>query len=252
MRKRDRVEMGEALMPVREEVVVLGGRNDARVVSAKENRRKKDALLKDIDIPVKEWEEYITAHPNSGFMTVLRMQGEGKYEKLFGLLTDPLHKRHSIAEKVKMCGITPVELLELMQRANEMMGLLKMAEHIPVVMEQQAVNAKTKIVTCTTCNGEGRVSYQYYKESGFDEDGDPVYKQKFGLKDCPGCDGTKLMSVEADGKTVDRALKLSGMLKEEVGVGAKVNTQVNVQVNAPKHEDTVSEIGKIIDAEVLN
>lgn len=246
--KSKRVEkvIGQSLEPKFTEVVEVGEVSAGKLLAAE---TKRHALMKPVDRPIQEWAEWVSERPESGFMTVLGMKQEEKYEKFFDLLTSPIHRRHGIAQKAKMCNISPTELIDLMQQANQMTGMLKMAEHMPVVMLEQAENAKMKDVVCPECKGKAEILETYYKESGFDTDGDPIYTQKVRLIPCTTCFSTGTVKQEADAKTIDRALKLNGMLQEE-GRGVKV--QVNTQVNVPEHEATVTKIGQIIEEEVLD
>ena len=126
------------------------------------------------------------------------------------------------------------DVVEVWRNHVRNQGMVRMMGHLPDVMEDLAVDSKSRIVICNECQGEGRLN-----EKEINKMTHPI---------CPVChgDGKVRLLGDKDART---------LMFETAGLKKGGGTQVNVmQLNAggvPSIEDQIASVDKIFDAETI-
>lgn len=170
-------------------------------------------------------------------------------QQLFRMLADPHIGKKSLPQLAKECGMTYPQVLQLITRHRMDQGMLRMTQHVPQVMEDVAIDAKSKEVTCPNCEGAKQIAVTEIvdDEKGkkiivqkLDEEGVPVWKK------CLVCDGAGIVRQVGDEnsrKLLFESLRLTGR-----GSGQMV--QVNVG-GAAAMEDTMASVRNVLDVKLL-
>jgi hypothetical protein len=130
---------------------------------------------------------------------VLRRSDSEKLRFLAERALDPTHDRTSFATLCSQFDLSYKQIAQAYKEIKHSEGLLRVADHIPALMEQVAVDAKSKTDRCFTCAGSGTVS-----------DGKPC-------KDCQG-KGTRYTPGE-----VERLKLVFDMIEPRHKPGISVN-----------------------------
>lgn len=155
-----------------------------------------------------------------------------KAEMLMMMLMDPAFKRSSLPMLAKQCGLSYAAVLKIITNHRIDQGILKMSAHAPQVLEDIAIDAKSRLVPCPACKGVGTIVKAKDKEGG------PI-----DVETCWSCEGEgKLRKVgDADARK---------LLMETMGLTGKKGPLVVQQFNngsAPTMDEAVSSVSEIID-----
>src|SRR5271156_3333306 len=180
-------------------------------------------------IPRQELEEIMATAPDE------------RAQQLFRMLADPYIGKKSLPQLAKECGMTYPQVLQLITRYRMDQGMLRMTKHVGDVMEDVAIDAKSKEVTCPNCEGATKIAVTEIIDDPdkgkkiivqkLDDEGVPIWKK------CLVCDGAGIVRQVGDAdsrKLMFESLKLTGR-----GPGQMV--QVNVGGGATM-EDTVASV----------
>jgi len=155
--------------------------------------------------------------------------GNERLTTFANMLLNPDWKRHSIAKIAKDCMLSYAEVLRAIQRFKIDQGMFRMARHTPQVMEDVAEDAKSRLVTCPSCEGHGRIEKVNRKGE--------VIAEKL----CVTCDGVgKLRKI---GDEASRKLLFETMGLTNKGRGPMVAVQVN---NPQAMETSVEQVHEAI------
>ena len=138
---------------------------------------------------------------------VLRQNPDDRIQSLCDQAEDKTLKTpKSIASIARSLGLHSKEIAKAFMDGKIDEGIVRMAEHIPDVMEDVAVDAKSRDVACNKCDGVGIV----HRADGVDEHGEKQYKQV----QCPFCEGKGTVRQIGDTdarKLIFEAAKLTGV-----------------------------------------
>jgi hypothetical protein len=168
-------------------------------------------------------------------------------QQLLMRLMDPAFRKHSLPKLAKDVGLTYPQVLHYIQRYRLDEGLLKMSAHVPQVLEDVAIDSKSKEVTCPNCEGSKVVAVTEIVE-------DPDTKKKVVLqklddegrgvwKKCLVCDGAG--TIRQVGDTDSRKLLFETM-KLTGNRGPLVAIQQNMG-GAPTMEDSMASVRDVLD-----
>lgn len=88
---------------------------------------------------------------------VLRLSDSEKMRFLAQHALDPIHDRTSFATLCDKFNVSYKQVAEAYKTVKQSEGLLRAASHLPDLMEQVAVDAKSKTEQCFPCSGTGHV-----------------------------------------------------------------------------------------------
>ena len=110
-----------------------------------------------------------------------------------------------------------------------------MMTHIPDVMEDVAIDSKSKVVVCNVCQGDGKL---HDKE---------VNRKRNPI--CPECHGDGVIRLLGDKDARLLAFETVG-LKKGMGITNIVN--VDNRHGTPSMEDQIADVEKVFDAEYMD
>lgn len=93
--------------------------------------------------------------PREELVTVLEVQGDEKFEHLLNLMFDPLYRKHKLPALCRRAGLQFGDLIDAFRKAKCDEGIINMARHVPEVLEDVAIDAKSKQVPCEVCKATG-------------------------------------------------------------------------------------------------
>ena len=115
-----------------------------------------------------------------------------KYSLFLRALHDPIQSHLSFSGLMRRFNVSLHELQTVYTDAQRHMGLIQMSNRLPQVMEDISIDALSKTVSCSRCDGLGTI---------------PIGKT--GTRTCPQCDGEG--KVHAPGSTDARQQMLETM-----------------------------------------
>lgn len=166
--------------------------------------------------------------PLPEFKRALATSPDNRMQMLFTALSAPQLANCSFGELCRRCGLTLKDVASLWRDYNFQLGFIKMAQHLPQVMEDVAVDALSKQWTCPACNGEGRIE----QPEGANGQG------KGGVRDiCRMCRGDGVIREIGDKHARDLVFESVGLKGQK---GPLIAQQINVN-ELPTLEDTLDE-----------
>lgn len=111
-----------------------------------------------------------------------------KFAQLHAAMLAAKNRKTSLIALCRKLSIRWDEMVDFHRNFNVQQGLLRASNHLPHVMEDVAVDAKSKVQGCTRCDGAGKLP-------------DPSISDEKGVhltKACPDCEGTGKVRVPGD------------------------------------------------------
>ena len=171
--------------------------------------------------------------PKDELVGALLTQPDQRYDTLMRMLCDPAFKGRTLPTLAKECGLSYAQVLRCITTHHIDQGMLTMSRHVPAIMEDTAVDAKSKTIRCPVCEGAGTIDKLNRK-------GEVV-----GDKPCLTCEGLgKLRKV---GDIESRKLVYETMGLTNKGKGPSVAIQVN---SGAQVEDSVDIVHDALNVEV--
>lgn len=178
--------------------------------------------------------------PKAELERLLDQSDDPRAHHLVSLMFDISLKNVKLPELARRAGLQYSEVLRMITLGRLGDGALAMSEHAPQVMEDVAIDAKSRIVECPTCGGSGEVS-SVVKGEKEDEEEEPSVETSV----CGTCDGSgKLRKI---GDIDARKLMFETLGLTNKGKGAMVNVNVN-GAGLATVEDDLDTAQKVIDA----
>jgi hypothetical protein len=162
------------------------------------------------------------------FKEALEMSQDPKLKMLLFAIGNPRLKMCSFAEICNRCNLTINDISTVWKNHQVYRGMLKMMNHMPQVMEDTAVDAKSKMVQCSQCAGIGKLL-----EVTVNKQENPI---------CPTCHGDGKVRIIGDKDSRAFLFEAGGLKKGSPG------TQVNVNVGSvPTMEQMVEDAEKALN-----
>ena len=139
---------------------------------------------------------------------------------LINLLLDPDYRKVSLGKLCEKMGISTHEVVDHFRKTKLDQALLGMYDHVPEILEDTAIDAKSVERTCWKCFGEGEVK-----------------KDKDTLVICPECAGSKRLRKPGDSD----ARKL---VFETAGLAGKRGPSTAIQLNVAGGGVTIEDVSK--------
>lgn len=146
---------------------------------------------------------------------ILSRSNDERMQRLSRLLLDPVDlmgQKVSLAAQAVACGVSDVEISNVFVKAIKAEGFIRQAKHLPDLMEQAAIDAKSKFEDCKKCGGAGSI----------------------GDKVCEKCSGSGTVYVLGDTTRLRMIFETYGLLSK----GGGINIGVNV-ANPPSSSETL-------------
>jgi hypothetical protein len=151
--------------------------------------------------------------PSAEFCDALGLSKDEKFETLGRLMLDPRRRDTSFATKMIIAKVTLVDLYDFWSKHQLHVGLLKLANRVPKILDDVAQDAESKMVACSRCDGIGTVL-----------DLGPNNEIAAKPRVCPLCEGTRKIRAVGDKAARD-------LVFESVGLTGKRPPPVAIQQN---------------------
>lgn len=205
---------------------------------------RKDKIFRRLEksVPRVEMEAALAAAPSE------------KAHALLERMLDPAFRTHSLPKLAKDVGLRYTDVLKLIRDFRMDEGLLRMTGHLPQVMEDVAIDAKSRMVKCPACKGDGRIVLTEQVEDPQSEKKRLIVVPKLDeegavvTEHCYTCDGSGELRQTGDAdarKLLFESLKLTGQR------GPLVAQQFNLGAGSAV-EDDISQAQDVLDAEVVD
>ena len=157
----------------------------------------------------------------------------------------------SLAESLGLNFYMIADEIKLIQRSE---GFIRMARHLPEIMEQTAVDAKSQWCDCSVCGGIGKVDVSVLCEPCGGKKGNTECEQchgkgKYGeIQDCLSCKGKGLVYIMGDAERLKLVFETFGLS----GKGGGVNVNLDLRKPPESHEglhDLAQSLGPILEGE---
>jgi hypothetical protein len=161
---------------------------------------------------------------------------------LFEMMLDPAFRTHSLPKLAKDVGLRYTDVLKLVRDYKLDQGLLAMASHLPQVMEDVAIDAKSKMVKCPACKGDGRIVVTEQIEDPESEKKRVIVVPKLDengavvTEHCFTCDGEGKLRQTGDSdarKLLFESMKLTGqrapLVAQQFNLGAAGTMEDDVE-----------------------
>lgn len=179
-----------------------------------------------------------TSLPRNEMIQVLQPSADPRVQQLLEMLlsSNPEVMKLSLPNIAAQCRLSYAELVREIAKGRVTEGVLRMSKHIPKVLEDTALDARSKNDICDACSGTGQVI-----------ENRPQYKKSDDVTwtDCAKCNGKG--KIRRPGNTEARKLVF-----EAAGLTNKRGPAVNVNVrngggNMPSVESEMSSLDRILD-----
>lgn len=220
-----------------------------RAVKDKETGEMKLVPLKGPPRTDKIFRRLEASIPRDELIAAMDSTPDERANQLLLRLLDPAFRKHSLPKLAKDVGLTYPQVLHYITKYRLDQGLLQMSAHVPRVMEDVAIDSKSKEVTCPNCEGSKVIAHTEIVD---DEKGKKVVVQKLDdegrpmWKKCLVCDGAGTIRQVGDAdsrKLLFETLKLTGQR------GPLVAIQNNTG-GAGTMEDTMAQVRDVLDVKV--
>jgi len=131
-----------------------------------------------------------------------------RVKSLLATMADPAYQAFSFGQVCVRSGLALHEVIEHYRTAKVDEGLLLMSRHMPDLMEDLALDGKSRLRICEPCGGNGRTPGPA---------GRPIK--------CRNCDGTGKVRVPGDADACKLALEVNGLVGRR---GPLIQQQINV------------------------
>lgn len=165
--------------------------------------------------------------PEDLFTAALESSTDPKFVNFLAARINPLYKNHSLASLARKFNVTLADLDDLYRNYQLHVGMVRMMEHVPQVLVDVAEDAKSRIVVCSRCDGEGK-----------------LLDEKQNQRECPVCNGIGRVRQSGDKAARDLVFESIGLIGKR---GPMVAIQNNFGLDSGL-EDTLLSTAKLISA----
>jgi hypothetical protein len=130
-------------------------RRCGRPTTRRDKNGRSVPIRADRDAPLKFFFENV---PRARLDDALQMSGDKRFFRLYDALHDEAYRNTSPGTLCRKFGISWLDLIELWRQYNVDLGLMRMATHLPEVMEDVVQDALSRDVACECCDGIGSVT----------------------------------------------------------------------------------------------
>src|SRR4029077_10795513 len=184
------------------------------------------------------------------FTDILQSTADPRAKRLLELLVSPKHMKWSLPRLAMEAGLSYEDVVLMIRNRNLGTGIIRMSSHAPDVMEDVAIDARSREVACPKCRGDKMVPKVI--EETDEKTGKVTFAQAVDPTDghlvfekCLACDGAGIIRQIGDAdsrKLMFETLKLTGR------TAPLVVQQFN---QAGSMEDAVASAHDVLDVPIL-
>lgn len=164
------------------------------------------------------------------FKQALEFSKDPKFQMLLYAMSNKRLLRCSFAEICKRCDLTVLDIANLWRSYHMSKGIMRQMPHVADVMEDVAIDSKSRVVVCPRCAGEGKLN------------GELMNKQSGAI--CPDCYGDGKIRLVGDKDARSLLYESIGLKKS----GGSVVQTTNVNLGSlPSLEDTIGDVERALD-----
>jgi hypothetical protein len=165
--------------------------------------------------------------------TVLGMSDDPRMRRLSLDILANNNKQTSVAKLVDGLSLTWKQVETEYRSLRKSEGFIKSADHLPELMEQSALDAKSRWDGCHRCSMTGKLDGD--KENGF------------VLKTCPDCHGEGKLYVPGEVERLKLVFDVHGLIGKNSGLN--VNFDMRQISSGENLEDLADSIGPLLNGE---
>jgi phage FluMu protein Com len=159
--------------------------------------------------------------PRDEMKVILRGQTDDRFTQMYDMMFDPAHSSKSLATIARESRVSHMELVDAIRKYRMGEGIVRMSQHVPDVLEDVGIDAKSRDDMCAKCEGVGTI----LKDQEVTVEGEGVKAARVPVK-CPKCKGVG--TIRKAGDTAARKLIFESIgLTGKQGPLIQVNTQNN-------------------------
>jgi len=163
------------------------------------------------------------------FKEALTYNKDPKFQMLLYAIGNPKLRECSFAQLCKRCGLTIRDVADIWIDHQKSLGMMKAMGHVPQVMEDVAIDSKSRTVVCVRCNGDGKLHTEL------------VNNMLHSV--CPDCHGDGKIRIIGDKDSRNLLYESMGLRK-----GNQVNQNMNINLGGmPSMEDVIMDAEKAMD-----
>lgn len=173
----------------------------------------------------------------------LRMSTDDRMRALARDAVDPIHRLTAFTTLAEKLGLTYEDVAKEFTTIRKSEGLIRMAEHLPDVMEQTIIDAKSRDVTCERCSGVGKIldtAATAAAKREANERGEEVTEEF--TKECPKCKGKGTIYELGNAERLKIVFDTFGL------TGGKGGPMVNIDLRGkPGKGETLADLAGSLD-----
>src|SRR5690242_20993399 len=128
---------------------------------------------------------FLETFPRETVAQFCRTSPDPRIQKMWMMMCNPAFRTHTLSTLARNLDITFKEFVDAFRDIQQMQGVARLMLHAPDVLEDTAIDAKSRMVACTECRGTGEIADEVIQQS---EDGETTVHS---TRVCPFCDGEK-------------------------------------------------------------
>ena len=177
-----------------------------------------------------------TAEQRMMMIQALRHSEDERMQALAKSAADPMNSRVSFSRLAEDHRVNAYMIAKEFERVMKAEGIIRQSQHLPELMEQAAIDAKSKWEPCPECDGTGEV---------VEGEGDNVKTVR-----CPKCKGDKQVYIMGDLDRLKLVFETYGLTGKTAGAAMNV---LNISNPGAAHEtlhDLAGSLSGIIEGDV--
>lgn len=168
---------------------------------------------------------FISNIDEDAFHLALAEAPDPKFRTFLNARLDPHFRNMTFAQMCRNFGISLAEMDDLYRKSQIHLGMIRSSNHIPQLIEDIAIDAKSKQAYCTRCDGTGTVSPADERSPvGGDREDRPA-----AVRVCPMCHGAKEVRIPGDKSARDLVYESYGLIGKG---GVQFNNQIHLSLDA--------------------
>lgn len=180
---------------------------------------------------------------------VLRLSDSERMRFLAQRALDPAFDRTSFATLCGQFNVTYKQVADAYKIIKHSEGLLRASDHLPDLMEQVAVDAKSRSERCLPCNGTGKVLDTVADAKAKKEAEEREEEHEPITRTCVACKGEGKVYIPGE---VERLKLVFDMIEPRVRAGVNVNLDLRDTGKSEKLEELAGSVAGIVNGAVVD
>ena len=150
---------------------------------------------------------------------ILKVQEDKRFIQMYEMMYDPVHASKSLSTIARECGVGHMELCDAIRKYQMGIGIVRMSQHVPDIMEDVAIDAKSRNDVCPQCDGVGSV----LRDQEVKVEGEAVQVRKVP-SECPKCKGKGYVRTAGDKDARKLVFESNGLIGKAPLIAVQNNT----------------------------